>query len=89
MPRAIATVLKMLKENRSKKIYQTFLKFNQVLGLSLDEEEIPKEIKLLAQERWQAKKDRDFAKADSLRVKLTELGYQIKDTREGFEISKI
>ena len=91
MPKAIAVVQKMLKENRSEDVYNAFEKFNKVLGLSLDKqtEEIPAEIQALAEERWQAKKDRNFAKADELRAKLSTLGYNILDTREGYQIQKI
>lgn len=91
MPKAIAVVQKMLKENRSADVYNAFEKFNKVLGLSLEEkmEEIPQEIVTLAEERWQAKKNRDFSKADELRAKLSSLGYNILDTREGYQIQKI
>ena len=89
MPRAIAVVQKMLKEERSKDVYNAFEKFNQVLGINTDtSEEIPDEIKKLADARWQAKKDRDFAKADELRQQISNLGYDVKDTREGYQISK-
>lgn len=50
--------------------------------------DVPDEIKTLAEQRWQAKKERDFAKADKLRQKVLEMGYEIKDTREGFSIIK-
>ena len=53
------------------------------------EVEIPKEIKALAEKRWQAKKDRDFALADSLREEIQSLGYLVKDTRDGYDLSKI
>lgn len=90
MPKAIAVVQKMLKEERSKDIYNTFLKFNQILGLSLEEEknEIPQEIKELAEKRWQAKKNKDFSTADAIRQEISSHGFEIKDTREGFEIIK-
>lgn len=89
MPKAIACVLKMLKEERSQNIYRALLKFNEVLGLNLEEDEIPTEIKELAEARWQAKKDRDFQKADELRNKITTLGYVIKDSKDGYTIEKI
>ncbi len=89
MPRAIACVLKMLKEERSQNIYNTLLKFNEVLGLNLEEDEIPTEIKELAEARWQAKKDRDFQKADELRNKISTLGYVIKDSKDGYTIEKL
>jgi cysteinyl-tRNA synthetase len=34
-------------------------------------------------ERNQARKDKDFAKADAIRQELLELGIELKDTREG------
>lgn len=88
MPRAIATVLKMLKENKSIQVYNTFLKFNSILGLDLEESSTPKEIKELAEKRWQAKLNRNFALADSIRNQIADLGYEIKDTREGYQIIK-
>ena len=88
MPKAIAVVQKMLKEERSKDIYIAFEKFNKILGISLEEDEIPQDIKLMAEERWNAKKSKDFATADTLRQRLLELGYEIKDSKEGYEILK-
>ena len=87
MPKAIAVVQKMLKEERSQNVFDTFMKFNKILGLSL-EEDIPQDVKDLAEKRWQAKKDRNFSLADELRQKVDELGYEIKDTREGYQILK-
>lgn len=88
MPNALAVVIKMLKEERSKDVYEAFLKFNEVLGFSLEEEEIPSKILDLAEKRWQAKKAKDFTLADDIRKKLTEMGYTVKDTRDGYEITK-
>lgn len=56
--------------------------------MSKQDSTVPEEVKNLAQERWQAKKDRNFAKADEIRAKISNLGYEVKDTREGFEIIK-
>ncbi len=50
--------------------------------------DVPAKVKELCEKRWQAKKDRDFALADSLRAEISELGYEVKDTREGYEILK-
>ena len=88
MPKAIACVQKMLKEERSVDVYNAFVKFNQVLGLNLDEEDIPAQIKELAEKRWQAKLNRDWATADTLRGELDQMGYTIKDSKEGYEIIK-
>jgi len=87
MPKAIAVVQKMLKEERSQDVYSSLEKFNQVLGISLiDAEEIPQEIKELAEKRWQAKLNRDWTTADAVRVELTAKGYSIKDKKDGYEI---
>ena len=80
----------MLKETKSQDVYNTLMNFNQVLGLNFEEEneEIPENVNDLAQRRWQAKKDRDFALADKLREEISNLGYEVKDTREGYQILK-
>lgn len=88
MPKAIAVVQKMLKEERSADVYIAFEKFNQVLGLNVEDETISDEIKTLAEKRWQAKLARDWVTADSVRAELDNLGYTIKDSKEGYEIIK-
>ena len=64
------------------------------MGLSLDkaqpaqeeQTDIPEDIQKLAEERFEAKKRKDFAQADALRAKLTELGYSVLDSKDGFKI---
>ena len=51
-------------------------------------DDIPEEIVNMAEERWQAKKDRNFARADELRNELLAKGYEILDSKEGYKISK-
>lgn len=89
MPKAIAVVQKMLKEARSQDVYKTLEKFNQVLGLNLEEEEeIPQEVKELAEKRWQAKQNKDWTVADAVRNELAAKGYTIKDKKDGYDIIK-
>ena len=52
------------------------------------QEEAPEEIKKLAQERWEAKKSKDFAKADELRGKISAAGWVVLDTKDGFTLHK-
>ncbi len=56
-----------------------------VLGL-LDKEEqsVPAEIVRLAEERAEARKSRDFKRADALRAEIAEKGYILEDTPQGF-----
>ncbi len=51
-------------------------------------DDIPDSIKDMAEYRWQAKLNRDWDTADSLRQELDTLGYIIKDSKDGYEIIK-
>ena len=51
-------------------------------------EEIPAEVKAVAEERWAARQNRDWAKSDELRAKLAEMGYTVKDSKTGYELTK-
>jgi cysteinyl-tRNA synthetase len=70
--------------------------FNRVLraiGLTLPEEEpeadVPAEIRALAEERWAARTAKDWAKADVMRGQLTELGWNMKDGKESYELTPV
>jgi cysteinyl-tRNA synthetase len=52
------------------------------------EDEIPQEILDLAEQRKVARKEKNFALADELRNKISELGYVIEETRQGTKITK-
>ncbi len=52
-------------------------------------EEIPAKVKAIAEERWAARLAKDWAKSDELRAKLTEMGYAVKDGKEGYTLSKL
>ena len=49
--------------------------------------EIPENIQLLADQRWQAKAERDFAQADDLRAKIAEEGWLVVDRPDGYELT--
>lgn len=50
--------------------------------------ELPAEVLELAEQRKAARKAKDFALADSLRDKITALGYVVEETRQGTKIYK-
>ena len=50
---------------------------------------IPDEVKVIAEERWAARLARDWAKSDELRAKLADMGYAVKDSKEGYTLSKM
>jgi len=49
---------------------------------------IPDEIIKLAEERMQAKQQKDFTKADKIRNQIIAMGYIIVDTKNGYEIKE-
>ena len=51
--------------------------------------DIPAEVQAVAEERWAARTNRDWAKSDELRAKLAEMGYAVKDSKTGYELSKM
>jgi cysteinyl-tRNA synthetase len=62
-----------------------------VLGLLYarkDEDAIPDEVLALVEERKAARKEKNFAKADELRAQIEALGYDVKETRQGTQITK-
>jgi len=67
--------------------------FDKVLSLNLlkneEVDQIPGNVKELAELRWTAKQNRDWANADSYRNQITQLGYQILDSKDGYEIKKL
>ncbi len=61
-----------------------------VLGIVYNRktDELPDEIKELAEKRTQARKDKNWTLADEYRDKITALGFVIEETRQGTIISK-
>jgi len=98
-PLAIGVIWTMLKtEPKSVDLYKLTIEFDKALGLKLDENleltqdqenDLPAEIVELAKNRWQAKQDKNWTLADSIREELKQKGYIIKDTKNGYEIETI
>lgn len=98
IPMALGVLWKLTKLPLCSDVYKLALEMDKVLGLSLDkaeeyirslESDIPAEVVALADERKQAKAAKDWAKADALRAKITELGYAILDSKDGYELKKL
>jgi cysteinyl-tRNA synthetase len=52
------------------------------------ETDIPDEITKMVEERTIAKKNKDFKKADEIRNKIKEMGYELVDKKDGVEVKK-
>ena len=50
---------------------------------------VPPEVAEIAKERWAARLEKNWAKSDELREKLKEMGYAVKDSKEGYTLTKI
>ncbi len=57
------------------------------LGI-VDESKVPDEVAKLVDERASARANKDFETSDKLREQIKELGYLVKDTADGQELSK-
>ena len=95
MPRALAVVWKTIKSARSgrKGYYPILADFDRILGLRFDSAkeksnevdglEIPGEVSELLQQRETARAEQNWQAADALRDRILELGFSIRDSREG------
>jgi cysteinyl-tRNA synthetase len=67
--------------------------FDRVLGFinmqPARPEEIPPELQELVKQREEARKSKDWEKADNIRRKLMEYGWEIRDTPEGPKLKRI
>lgn len=99
IPLALGILWTMVKEEKSRDIYDTALIFDKVLGLSLDKaapaadedvkEDIPGEVIALCEERKAAKAAKDYARADALRASIADMGYRVTDTKDGYKVDKV
>ena len=90
---AVFELVKLANSNSSEtdtKAYITALKESivklaDILGLNVvkEEELLDEDVEALINERQQARKDRNFARADEIRDELTAKGIVLEDTREG------
>lgn len=94
MPLAMSVVWDVVKNpKKSKKLAKLLDKFDTVLALSLDkksenQEKFPEEVLKLAEERLKARTEKNWAESDRLRNEILALGYSIKDSKEGYELSR-
>lgn len=98
---ALAVMWEVIKSNiPSEDRLDLLYSFDEVLGFNLraltpqtaqkpPADTLPSEVQALAQERWQLKQNKEFAKADEIRKKLFEMGYFIVDTPTGYTVEKV
>lgn len=91
---ALSLVWELLKSDLSDdNKLATILDFDRVLGLKLTEKNevnltLSDDVKKLLKLRMEARTSKNFAESDRLREEMKKLGYQVKDTADGQELSK-
>ena len=101
IPYALSLLWELVNEwPKNRRTYEVALEMDKILGLELKNEVekleeqnkirqvIPMNIQELALKRWQAKQSKDFKTSDDLRDEIKNLGYTIKDSVNGYEITK-
>ena len=93
MPQAMSVVWDVVKhEKKSKSFANLLMKFDEVLGLNIDAEdklELSDEVLDILNKRKIARYNKVYSLSDNLRDKLKELGYIVKDTKDGQKLEKV
>lgn len=98
MPLAMSHVWETAKfEKKSPEVAKLLKKFDSILGIEIEKDgnnkidvsNIPEEVLKIAEERKQARFDKNWAKSDELRDIIREKGYEVIDTKDGMELKKI
>ncbi|HRE41274.1 MAG TPA: cysteine--tRNA ligase [Ignavibacteria bacterium] len=98
IPRGLAQLQQIVSSELSneEKLFLIY-EFDKIFGFGFkdakdkpkDDIDIPSEILTLAEARIEAKKNKDFKRADEIRNEIKVKGFEVIDKKEGFEIKKI
>lgn len=100
-PKALERLFAFMNENRPINIAASsrnalldiFSKMNDIFAVweikPRPSKEIPEKVKILAERRWQAKKERNFAQADALRAEIVLAGYAMKDGKDSYTLENL
>lgn len=96
IPVAMSVVWEIIKsQKKCKELANLLLEFDKVLGIKIEEpvlqnsDDIPKEILDLLEKRKIARQEKNWALSDEIRDKIKEMGYNVKDTKDGMITEKI
>jgi cysteinyl-tRNA synthetase len=78
---------KQLTAAQAKELEAAWKTFDAILGLGDATKTIPPEVQALLDRRAEARKAKDFAASDSLRKEIETLGWKVKDTPKGQEVT--
>lgn len=95
IPQAVAQLWELVRlDNTTSSRSDVLLMMDQILGLQLDKYlgkplATPREVKKLLEKRENARKNKDFDKADKVRKEIEKAGFEVEDTQNGPRLKKI
>lgn len=97
IPKALGIAWNVVRyPQKSKQLFEALEQMNRILGFDFtekekkqQEQEVSPEIQALVDERQQARKDKNWKRADEIRDQLKEMGLAIEDTAQGAKVKKI
>ena len=94
-PLALGELWTVAKLTPCREIYELTKELDAVFGLELHlppekqaDDDIPADVRAIADKRLAARKNKDWATSDALRAELDKLGYTVLDGKDGYEIKK-
>ncbi len=93
-PQALALTYEMLKSDLGAGVKKaTLLKFDEAFGLGLagwvpKVEDVPADVRAVADARWAARNAKNWPEADRLRSELTALGWTMKDGKDNYALTR-
>lgn len=94
IPLGLGELWTLLKNPPSRDIYDAAMRADKVLALSLDkcdekkDDDVPADIRDIAERRFAARKAKNWAESDALRAELTEKGWSVADSKDGYTLKK-
>lgn len=95
IPLGLGELWTLLKNPPSRDIYDAAMRADKVLALSLDkcdekkDDDVPADIRDIAERRFAARKAKNWAESDALRAELAEKGWSVADSKDGYTLKKI
>lgn len=94
IPLGLGELWTLLKNPPSHDIYDAAMRADKVLALSLDkcdekkDDDVPADIRDIAERRFAARKAKNWAESDALRAELAEKGWSVADSKDGYTLKK-
>jgi cysteinyl-tRNA synthetase len=92
MPGALQVLWALVRDEKAKGKVGAIKEIDKVFGLDLlkvEKLDVPDEVMKLIEEREKSRKEKDWAKSDSLRDKISQKGFKVDDSDSRSKVSKL